>query len=67
MLTTEIHKLKFGVYRVWWKSGGSSVASLGYFSDGRRWLAPSNWITLLDDYEDVWKDIRKMTFLAGQY
>lgn len=32
-----------GLYRVFWKSGGSSLASIGVTDDGGRWLAPTNW------------------------
>lgn len=32
-----------GLYRVFWKSGGSSLAAMGVTDDGGRWLAPINW------------------------
>ncbi len=32
-----------GVYRLYWKSGGSSVASVGRLSYGGMWFAPANW------------------------
>lgn len=32
-----------GLYRVFWKSGGSSLAAIGVTDDGGRWLAPINW------------------------
>lgn len=44
MKKADVQKLKHGVYRVWWKDGGSSVAAVGSMADGARWLAPSNWI-----------------------
>ena len=37
--------LKHGLYRIYWKSGGSSVASVGSHADGSRWFAPANWIS----------------------
>jgi hypothetical protein len=33
-----------GLYRVHWKSGGSSLAAIGVTDDGGRWLAPINWV-----------------------
>lgn len=33
-----------GLYTVFWKSGGSSLAAIGIQSDGTRWLAPTNWL-----------------------
>lgn len=35
--------LKHGLYIVFWKEGGISLASIGYLSDGTNWMAPSNW------------------------
>lgn len=34
---------KHGLYRVYWKSGGTSLAAIGVTYDGGRWLAPINW------------------------
>lgn len=34
---------KLGVYRIYWTSGGYSVASIGQDYHGDRWIAPSNW------------------------
>lgn len=36
--------IRFGLYRVFWKSGGSSMAAIGGDASGGRWIAPSNWI-----------------------
>ncbi|KFL31720.1 hypothetical protein JP75_06505 [Devosia riboflavina] len=33
-----------GLYRVHWKSGGTSLAAIGMMSDGNRWIAPTNWL-----------------------
>lgn len=33
-----------GLYRIWWDSGGSSLAAVGVTADGKRWLAPINWV-----------------------
>ena len=37
--------LEHGVYRVNWVDGGMSLAAVGSFHDGRRWLSPTNWTT----------------------
>lgn len=34
-----------GLYRIFWESGGTSVAAVGGLYDGTRWLAPTNWTT----------------------
>lgn len=32
-----------GLYRLYWKDGGSSLAAVGILHDGTRWYAPVNW------------------------
>ncbi len=39
----ELRTKPLGVYRLYWKDGGMSVASVGALYDGRRWFAPANW------------------------
>lgn len=34
---------QYGIYRLYWKSGGSSLAAVGGLSDGTLWFAPTNW------------------------
>jgi hypothetical protein len=48
-----------GVYRVHWASGGDSLATVGVTRDGKRWLAPINWIEPSSPYED-WDAIESM-------
>lgn len=38
--------LPAGVYRLFWKDGGSSVASVGCDREGWQWLAPANWVSV---------------------
>lgn len=35
---------KHGLYRLYWRSGGESLAAVGTGSDGRFWYQPCNWI-----------------------
>lgn len=44
-LTERMRHQQLGVYRLFWKTGGSSVASVGATYDGTRWYAPANWTT----------------------
>lgn len=41
---TEATRLKPGLYRLHWDSGGSSLASVGCLNDGVNWFAPINWV-----------------------
>lgn len=46
MKNDEIVKLDNGLYEVFWKSGGSSLAAIGCNRSGARWIAPSNWTNI---------------------
>lgn len=39
-------KLPFGIYRLYWKDGGSSLAAVGQRASGMRWFAPVNWLSV---------------------
>lgn len=36
--------VKQGLYRIWWRSGGDSLAAVGIASNGDRWIAATNWV-----------------------
>ena len=56
-------ELQPGVYRVWWKSGGTSVASVYCDRVGNPWLAPANWVQP-DGSVKTWMSIEKIELLA---
>jgi hypothetical protein len=39
-----VDRLDQGLYRVYWVTGGSSLAAAGQLKDGKQWLAPTNWV-----------------------
>lgn len=43
MKKSNARKLPCGVYRLHWRAGGSSLASVGRLDGGITWFAPSNW------------------------
>jgi hypothetical protein len=45
-----VRKLEPGLYRIFWKDGSQSDGAVGMLHDGRRWLAPTNWATINDDF-----------------
>lgn len=50
MTKAEVNDLVPGIYRVFWKAGGESVAAVGVVDlSGPRWLAPINWTTPVTD------------------
>lgn len=43
MTKDQAKKLSPGIYKIYWKNGGDSLASVGVDEKGDRWLAPTNW------------------------
>lgn len=41
MTKEEACQLPLGVYRIYWKSGEMSLAAVGQFYNGNRWLMPT--------------------------
>ena len=67
----EMLKCKLGVYEVFWKSGGSSIAAIGMTYSGQRWLAPTNWTNGSDEQDPTGRlhtqldSIDRITLLYG--
>jgi hypothetical protein len=68
MKLEDVRKLECGLYRVFWKVGGTSLAAVGYFSNGDRWIAPCNWVVLaesLEDWKKIWRKLRSVELIRG--
>lgn len=46
MTETESRQLHNGLYLLFWKDGGYSLAAVGRNEAGYAWYAPCNWITV---------------------
>ena len=55
--------IKCGIYIIYWKNGGTSVAAIGMMKDGSRWISPTNWITTSKD-QHVFNDIKKLELIC---
>lgn len=54
MIEKKVAKLKLGLYILFWKSGGLSLAAVGFDWTGKRWYAPTNWINVPSfDWDDI--------------
>jgi hypothetical protein len=42
----QVSEIQHGLYEIFWKEGGSSLASVGSDRNGKRWYAPINWIVV---------------------
>lgn len=49
MTKTQARLLPNGLYRLFWKEGGFSLASVGRLNDGTPWFAPTNWVSKLSE------------------
>ena len=70
MTLAEVNQLPLGLYRVHWKSGGSSLAAVGNTERGKRWLAPCNWLgphipddLRVFDLRSPWLDVARAEIL----
>ena len=59
MKREQVQLLEHGLYKIFWKEGGMSVASVGSLQDGQRWMAPSNWINVPTSGRTYWKKVKK--------
>ena len=66
MIEKEVRKLGPGLYRIFWKTGGVSLAAVGVTEDGKLWMAPTNWVTLLDraDYRKTWAMVERVELIT---
>ena len=64
MTQDEARELPLGLYRIFWKTGGSSLAAVGQLYDGTRWFAPTNW-TAADNFMTSinWKIVEKVKLI----
>jgi hypothetical protein len=62
MTRNEVRILPLGLYRLFWKVGGASVASVGYDAAGNRWYAPANWIGSVPCFD--WSTVKSAHMIA---
>lgn len=61
MRKKAVENLIQGVYRLHWKSGGSSLAAVGETNNGDKWMAPVNWLSV--GCGASWKLVRRAELL----
>jgi hypothetical protein len=64
MLKRDVQKLHNGVYRIYWKSGGTSVAAVGRTPKGSCWIAPTNWVSGSTDDLSEWHKIERVEMIT---
>lgn len=65
----DVKKLNSGLYKIYWKEGGSSLAAIGVTPKGNMWMAPTNWCEISTnqingDGEYTWVDVEKVEQLT---
>jgi len=66
MTLKQSRQLPLGLYRIYWKDGGSSLAAVGMGESGDRWLAPTNWVGPLPAKSSrmIWRKIENVSLLV---
>ena len=74
MKRDKVNELKNGLYRIYWKTGGTSIAAVGITYSGKRWMAPTNWTCSKEDEEkgysggscrrSAWKAVKQVELIA---
>ena len=68
----KVQQLEHGVYRIFWKEGGTSVAAIGSKTNGDRWICPSNWTGQKGRATDTtdratWENVKSVDLIALQH
>ena len=64
MKKEDVKNLGIGLYKIFWKSGGHSLASVGNMPNGSKWIAPVNWVGgMCTSNRDVWRDVKKVKII----
>jgi len=63
MKKAKVQELTHGLYRVFWKEGGSSLAAVGSLANGDRWISPTNWISPGSSDREIWKAIKEVMLI----
>lgn len=65
MTIEDVRKLPTGVYRIHWKSGGSSVGAVGIDSAGKHWMAPANWVN--GPVLNYWRKVDRVELIEASF
>lgn len=63
MKACKARSLDHGLYILFWKDGGLSVAAVGSNESGDRWYAPTNWVSV-PSYN--WKPVKGVKLIITQ-
>lgn len=58
----KVKGMKQGLYEIYWTSGGSSLASVGYDREGYNWMAPCNWTS--GSSTDSWANVKAVKMIV---
>lgn len=68
MRQRDVQRLDHGLYRIVWRNGGSSLASVGSTYNGSRWMATANWTHSDNKFPLVastnWRDVKAVQLLV---
>jgi hypothetical protein len=58
-------QLEEGIYRLYWKEGGYSLAAVGFDKVGKVWYAPTNWVDHIPCYD--WDKIEQVELIETKW
>ncbi len=65
MKQKKVKKLSSGLYEIYWKNGGSSLASVGQDENGSMWFAPTNWVASIPCFD--WSTAKSVVKVPAWY
>jgi len=61
MKANQTAKIKPGLYRLYWREGGHSLASIGVDASGKLWVAPVNWLSPIQNPDaKFWRSVDRV-------
>jgi len=67
MKRKEVQELRHGLYRIWWITGDKSLAAVGSFDNGDRWIASTNWVKPISQFDmcSVWDKVERVELMVA--
>ena len=68
--SSRVSRLNDGLYFIYWRCGGGSVAALGRTNKGEVWIAPTNWLAPVvqgqTEFNNLLSDAERIELITTQ-
>lgn len=68
MTKDEVQKLRHGLYKITWRNNEyimESLAAIGSYPNGDRWMAPTNWVHVPTASMAYWDRVEKIQLIVS--